>query len=393
MPSVIKRINEFNSGIPANLHEIKWNALKESPFRFLRGTDHIFAADFVKAYKYKPKVKTWISGDLHFENFGTFKGENRLVYFDINDFDEAILAGPEPELVRFLTSIIVAAGMMKAPSLSLHKTLHDVVEAYVQTILSRKALMLEYEVAHGTFKKYFEQVNTRDRQAFIAERTEKRKGQIMLKTDETRFLSIDNVLKTRIFDKLYHMVDHHHSLEQLVFADAAFRIAGTGSLGLQRYCVLAYNKKKGKHYLLDIKECRQSCYSGLVDVKQPKFDNEAERVISAGYLLQYNAPAFLSPLSMDGRWFILKELQPLSDKMDLKSFGNDFKTFSEVTEEMAVLMAYSHLRSSGHLGASSGDELRKFVAKRPWQKEMIELSAELAKKNNRYYKEFMESQH
>ena len=63
-----------------------------------------------------------------------------------------------------------------------------------------------------------------------------------------------------------------------------------------------------------------------------------------------------------------------------------------MTEEMAVLMAYSHLRSSGHLGASSGDELRKFVAKRPWQKEMIELSAELAKKNNRYYKEFMESQ-
>ena len=104
MASVIKRINDYNAGIPATMQEMKWKALQESPFRFYRGTCHLFAQDFVKMYKDKPKVKTWICGDLHFENFGSFKGENRLVYFDLNDFDESILAGPEAEIARFIKS-------------------------------------------------------------------------------------------------------------------------------------------------------------------------------------------------------------------------------------------------------------------------------------------------
>ena len=388
MASVVKKINAYNAGIPANLHEIKWKALQESPFRFLRGTDHLFASDFVKTYKYKPKVKTWISGDLHFENFGTFKGENRLVYFDINDFDEAILAGPEPELSRFLSSIVVAAGMMKAPSLHVHKTLHDILETYVLTIQGRKALMLEAEVAHGTFKKYFEQLDIRDRQAFIASRTVKHKGRMTLKTDGGRYLSIENDLKKRLFEKLEAFTIHQHNFEHLVYEDAAFRIAGTGSLGLERYCILAFNKMKGKHYMLDIKECRPSCYTDLIDVRQPNFVHDAERVITAGYLMQYNAPAFLSPFFFNNKWFIIKELQPISDKMALANFGGDFKTFSEVTIEMSKLIAYSHIRSSGHLG--SADELCKFATKKQWQRDLIELSAELARKNNKYYKDFME---
>jgi hypothetical protein len=30
---------------------------------------------------------------FHIENFGSYKGDNRLVYFDIGDFDESLL-GP-----------------------------------------------------------------------------------------------------------------------------------------------------------------------------------------------------------------------------------------------------------------------------------------------------------
>ncbi len=29
---------------------------------------------------------TWICGDLHLENFGSYKANNKLVYFDLNDF-------------------------------------------------------------------------------------------------------------------------------------------------------------------------------------------------------------------------------------------------------------------------------------------------------------------
>jgi len=388
MPSAIKRINEYNAGISAPLHELKWNALAESPFRFYRGTANLFAEDFVKLYKYKPKVKSWICGDLHFENFGSYKGENRLVYFDLNDFDEAILGGPEPEVARFLTSIVIAAGQMKVAAIGLHKTLHDVMEAYSSTLSKGKALMLEAEVAHGAFKKYFEHVATLDRQSFIAKRTVKVKGTLRLRPDDIHFMQLDDERKAKIYESVSGLFENNELFGHLVFEDVAFRIAGTGSLGLERYCVLCFSKKKGKRYLIDIKEARKSCFSNLLKIKQPRFKNEAERVNMAGYLMQFNSPAFVSTVNIDNKWFMVKELQLVSDKMALADFGNDFVALSHVAREMAVLMAYAHLRSSGHMGASSADDLMRFGEKNQWQKDIIELSGDLAKKNNKYYREF-----
>jgi len=387
MASAIKKIDQYNAGMPGPLHELKWNALKESPFRFYRGTCHLFAEDFVKLYKYKPKVRAWICGDLHFENFGSYKGENRLVYFDLNDFDEAILAGPEPEVARFLTSIIIAATQMKVAAIGLHKALHDIMVAYTATVLNGKALMLEAEVAHGRFREYFERLRTFDREAFIAKRTFKQKGALLLKQDDVHFMQLDDSRKARIYEGLSPLLGSGR-FAHFVFEDVAFRIAGTGSLGLERYGVLCFSKKKGKHYLIDVKETRESCYSKLIKVKQPRFRNDAERVNMAGYLMQFNSPAFSSSINIDGKWFVVKELQPLSDRMSLADFENDFGSLCAVAKEMAVLMAYSHIRSSGHLGSSTADDLRRFAEKKQWQKDIIELSGILAKKNAKYYREF-----
>jgi uncharacterized protein (DUF2252 family) len=389
MASVIKRINEYNSGIAPALHELKWRAMKESPFRFYRGTCHLFAEDFVKMYKYRPKVKSWICGDLHFENFGSYKGENGLVYFDLNDFDESILAGPEPELCRFLTSIIIAAGQMKVAGIALHKTLHDIMAEYVATLQAGKALMLEEEVAHGEFKKYFEQVSSFNRQAFIEKHTYKQKGALLLKADDVHFMELDQPKKAEIYKGVKKLLDSNERFQHLVFQDAAFRIAGTGSLGLERYCVLCYSKKKGKHYLIDVKEARQSCFSPVIKIKQPGFKNDAERVNSAAYMMQFNSAAFMATVSIDSKWFMVRELQRVSDKMTLADFGSDFGSFSAVAKEMAVLMGYAHIRSSGHLGSSTADELKQFAKKKQWQRDIVQVSGELARRNAKYYKDYV----
>ncbi len=389
MASVIKRINEYNAGIPPALHELKWRAMKESPFSFYRGTCHLFAEDFVKTYKYRPKVKSWICGDLHFENFGSYKGENGLVYFDLNDFDESILAGPEPEVCRFITSIIIAAGQMKVAGIALHKALHDIMATYVTTLQAGKAFMLEEEVAHGEFKKYFQQVSSFDRQTFIEKRTYKEKGALLLKADDVHFMELDSARKSAIYRGVKKLLDSNERFKHLVFQDAAFRIAGTGSLGLERYCVLCYSKKKGKHYLIDIKEARESCFSPVIKMKQPQFKNDADRVNSAAYMMQFNSPAFMATVNIDSKWFMVRELQRVSDKMTLADFGTDFSSFNAVAKEMAVLMAYAHIRSSGHMGSSTADELKQFAKKKQWQKDIMEVSGELAKRNNKYYKEYV----
>lgn len=388
MASVIKRINQYNSGVPEPLLKRKKEAIMESPFRFYRGTCHLFAEDFVKLTKYKPKVTSWICGDLHFENFGSFKGENRLVYFDLNDFDESILAGPEPEIARFLTSMIIAAGQMKVAAISLNKTLFDIMSVYRESIERGKAFMLEERIAQGYFRKYFESQGTLNRKEFIDKRTYKEKGALLLKTDDVRYLPLGDEEKSKVHGAVTQLLKQS-KLSHLVFEDAVFRVAGTGSIGVERYCVLCFSKKHGKHYLLDIKEARPSSYSGLIKVKQPKFKHHAERVAHAQNMMQFISPDYFTNIKIGEKWFLVKELQPKEDRMTLKDFDDDFGKLSEVAKEMAKLMAYAHIRSSGHMGASNADDLKRLVAKKHWAKDIVEISGDMARTNRKYYNEFV----
>jgi uncharacterized protein (DUF2252 family) len=66
--------------------------MRASPFAFLRGSCHLFYDRLPRGGIFRSSPLAWSCGDLHLENFGSFKGDNRLVYFDINDFDESALA-------------------------------------------------------------------------------------------------------------------------------------------------------------------------------------------------------------------------------------------------------------------------------------------------------------
>lgn len=64
---------------------------------------------------FKTAPAVWSCGDLHLENFGSFKADNGLTQFDINDFDESALAPATWELVRFVTSVLIGADTLGVP--------------------------------------------------------------------------------------------------------------------------------------------------------------------------------------------------------------------------------------------------------------------------------------
>lgn len=386
--SLLKRIDKYNAAAPTELYNLKMAALQESPFRFYRGTCHLFAEDLRKVYHPKTSIMVWNCGDAHFENFGSYKGDNRQVYFDLDDFDESFLGSPVAELTRFMTSIVIAGMQMGTTGVHIHKAINDILQTYVSTIQKRKALMLEAEVAPGAFKKFFSQMSTLNREDFIARRTIKEKGLLKLKIDDKRYMPLEESKKKELFKSLSPLITKNARFSEMVFEDAAVRIAGTGSLGQERYCILFYSKRKGKQYLVDVKESRQSSYSGLSGSKQPKFRNEAERIINTGHIMQFTPPAFIAPLRMGDKWFVVKELQPTADRMALDSFDKDFHRLTDVAIEMSKLIAYAHIRGCGNYGASTVDELINFTAKKQWQRDVVDLSGMLALKNNKYYKTF-----
>src|SRR3954465_4657333 len=111
--TVAERIRAFNAGRRPELLERKYKAIRADAFTFLRGTCHLFYEDWPAGSPLNAAPPAWISGDLHLENFGSYKGDNRLVYFDINDFDEAALGGATWDLSRLITSIFLAGEELK----------------------------------------------------------------------------------------------------------------------------------------------------------------------------------------------------------------------------------------------------------------------------------------
>src|SRR5690348_3208016 len=151
MPSldVVREISEFNRGRDPRRLRLKYQAMRASAFTFLRGSCHLFYAGLPADAVLHDAPPAWISGDLHLENFGAYKGDNRLVYFDLNDFDEACLAPCTWELVRFLTSVLLGGktlGLSRDQAKSLCRTF---LSAYIAAIQDGKARWIERETAEG----------------------------------------------------------------------------------------------------------------------------------------------------------------------------------------------------------------------------------------------------
>lgn len=75
--------------IPVDL-DLKHQRMEESPFSFLRATFYRWVQQWPEICANLTKAPTVLSvGDLHVENFGTWRdAEGRLIW-GINDFDEA----------------------------------------------------------------------------------------------------------------------------------------------------------------------------------------------------------------------------------------------------------------------------------------------------------------
>ena len=102
---IISAIISNNAGRDPERLAMKYAKMAQSPFIFLRGACHLFYDTLPDSPLFRDAPLAWCCGDLHFENFGSYKGDNRLVYFDINDYDEAALAPATWDMIRLLTSI------------------------------------------------------------------------------------------------------------------------------------------------------------------------------------------------------------------------------------------------------------------------------------------------
>lgn len=358
MASVYERILAFNQDRDPGLVALKYRFLSTGPYRFFRGTDHLFYEDLSQNISWQDPTKAWTCGDLHLENFGSYKGDNRVVYFDMNDFDESLLGPVTWEVVRLLTSIYIGGKEIPYDDATAEALCKIYLDAYLQVLQSGKPLVIEKETADGLLSFFLEKVKLRKTRDLVKSKTVTRRGVIQLE------LIADKVLEAPDREKLMNFFEQWFvtikSMNKYRPIDLAYRIAGTGSVGVKRYVILVLESDTGKYRLIDVKEAKPSSVKPFVPVEQPAWASEEERVITLQRRIQHVSPAMLHPLEIDGVGFVLKELQPTADRMDLSLCKGKLNKLSSILVTMAQITASGQLRSTGRQGSDIADALIAF---------------------------------
>ena len=390
--SIIERIDEYNKKFPEYLIKRKYELLKSDPFSFFRGTNHIFYED-LNRQQLSASPDCWICGDLHLENFGTFKGDNRLVYFDLNDFDESILANVSWEIVRVITSILIGFHSLKITDKEALKSVKVFLKKYSEVLVEGKPKYIEPKIAKGIVKKFLNKVQERSDGDQLTGRTKEKAHRLHLSKYGGRQLQINKTLKKELIEAFTPwMESNNQAPNNYKVLDVRFRFAGTGSVGINRYVFLIQKVTDNKkHMLIDMKEATHSSLAPFVKVNQPNWESEAERMITVQRIMQNTSPAQLSSMSFQGKDYVMQELQPTKDRINFKLIENKFEDVCNVIEDMALLTASAHLRGAGRKGSCLVDDLMNFGMQESWHTELTDYAIGYKNVMIEYYKEFKNS--
>ncbi|MEO6313837.1 MAG: DUF2252 family protein [Chitinophagaceae bacterium] len=388
MEEISQRIIDFNRDRLPGLVQLKYEAMTENLFRFYRGTNHAFYEDLVKTDVIPFSPTTWISGDLHLENFGTYKSDNRLVYFDLNDFDEAVLAPATWELVRIITSIFIAFETLQIDQKKALNMAQLFIKTYANKLAAGRPDYIEPQTAKGIVQEFLTAVSKRKQKEILEKRTELKKKKLEVLSDDPRHFSLTKDLKEALFQHITDWLKNNgDSPYNYKVTDAVFRFAGTGSLGLKRYAMLlkSLNENGEKYILLDMKQSTPSSLIPYTSIQQPLWKSESERIVTVQHIMQNRAPALLSTTIFQDEPFVIQEMQPVKDNINFKLIRKEYRNIYQVIDDMAMLTASSQLRSAGRQGSANADELIAFGKTDQWQENILNYAIDYAHQVKKYY--------
>jgi len=386
---IVDRIRDFNAGRDPERLALKYRAMRATPFAFLRGTCHLFYDELATASLPADAPLVWVCGDLHLENFGSYKGDNRLVYFDLNDFDEAALAPCAWDLARMLASVLVAARTLGVDEPGALRLCDGFIGAYAGALVTGKPRWVERETAQGMVRELLDSPRNRDRAQFLDRRTVRSGNSRRIRIDGKKALAVDARQRKRVESFMRGFARTQPKPEFYRLLDVARRIAGTGSLGVERFVLLVEGKgSPDANYLLDLKQALPSTLVPHLEARQPRWENEAQRVVSLQQRVQAIAPAFLHPVVIDRVAYILKGLQPAEDRVALELWHGRFDRLHGLMTTLGEIVAWAELRGAGRQGSASADELIDFGGRKKWRTKMLAVARACRKQVDLDWREF-----
>jgi uncharacterized protein (DUF2252 family) len=389
---VTQSILDYNGDREPERLRRKFELLRADPFGFYRGTCHLYYETLPRHPVLSEGPALLVCGDLHLENFGVYKGDNRLAYFDLNDFDEADLAPFTIDLHRFVTSLHVAASALRLADRQAESLGAVFLDRYCGWIADGKARWLERSTADGMVRDLLGTVINRTRRHLLKARTQRSPaGRRLRISDRALPITPAERLRVKALIERFGAARGDRSFYRVL--DAARRVAGNGSLGLERYVLLVEGKGPPfGHYLLDLKRAVPSAAGKRRSLLWHGYwPSDARRVVTTQRIGQAISPAMLHAVTVGPRSYVLRELQPMTDRLDLTSWDGRLQRLESAVASMAAATAWAHLRGCSRHGACAIEDLQRHVERARWRSALRRLAGESATLVLRQWSEYCES--
>ncbi|MBI1398254.1 MAG: DUF2252 domain-containing protein [Betaproteobacteria bacterium] len=377
--SLTDRIVRQHEGRDPERLVLKDALLRRDAFSFLRGTAFLFWSDWPGG-TLDDAPAAWSCGDAHSENFGTFRGFNRLVYFDMNDFDEACLAPATWDIARLLTGLRVAARIGAHSRADEDAWASSCLDAYARALAWGRAMWVERAVASGAVRTLVRRAAKRKPRKLFAHRAVLGKSPKLV-TDGVRALPAARHEKLRLWDHLDGWLREraaHIGEDAPRVVDVARRIAGNGSLGTERYVALAQHLAGESTVLVDIKRAPASAAVPKCPIPQPVWRSEADRVVWVQRVMQAASPAFLGVMTIGAAAYVVRELQPSEDRLAFEAAARRPDDLASLLPQLGAVLAWNQLRASGRAGAAVADDLMAWAQTPSWQRQLLRATGRFA---------------
>jgi uncharacterized protein (DUF2252 family) len=350
-----------------HLLPLKYARMQVSPFAFFRGAVSLMAADLARLPHSSLVVQ--LCGDAHVQNLGSFAAPDGKLVFDFNDFDETISGPWEWDVKRMATSLVLAGRESGHGHAACKTAAETFVSSYCQAIeafsrqpilqVARHQIHREESVApiHAALLQS-ERARPLD---LLRKLTEPGRGrtQHSMESRPRRFRNQPPILRriqgkdaravlasiTRYLDSL--APDRHHLFSLFRPIDVAFKIVGTGSIGLRDYIVLFEGNGLRDPLFLQIKQEVASAYApflaGASFVTAAPGHHQGRRVADGQRAIQPISDLLLGWTTIGAHQYLVRQLNDHKGKIDLQRLrGGGLQSLALVAGE---LLARGHARS------------------------------------------------
>ena len=378
-PSLTILARTMRGRLPA-LINLRYELMTRSPFSYFRGAASVMAGDL--AILPSTGIVSQLCGDAHVRNLGAYAAPDGRLVFDINDFDETIRGPFEWDLKRMAASLVLAGRESGHKASATQQAVILCIQRYC-TQMRAFARMPKLEVnraqvhrlgaiepVHAALTKA-ERATPQHTLELLTEPASTKGGAPRRFRDAKPILArVTGRQAAAVIASLepYRQMlepQRQHLLSFYRPVDVAFKVVGTGSVGLRDYCIYLEGNGPADPLFLQIKEEVDSAYAPYLPDAHPTPHN-GQRVAEGQKAMQMQSDPFLGWTHIGSRQYLVRQLNDHKGSIELDDLaGSGLAAYAEVCGE---LLARGHARSgdplviSGYLGSGGGfaEALAKF---------------------------------